>query len=123
MFLRNAWYVAAFTSEVGRDPLPRTLLNDKIAMYRTEDGTPVALEDRCCHRGLPLSMGQCVGDNLQCGYHGLQFDQSGQCVLVPGQANIPPRSVVRSYPLVERLNWVWIWMGEPAKADENLIPN
>ncbi len=123
MFLRNSWYVAAFENELGSQPLARTLLNEPIVIFRTEDGTPVALEDRCCHRSLPLSMGKVVGDNIQCGYHGLKFNASGTCVQVPGQTNIPPGAVVRSYPLVERWNWVWIWMGEPSKADEALIPN
>ena len=49
------------------------------------DGTAVALEDRCCHRALPLSMGRVIGDRLQCGYHGLEFDTTGACVAVPGQ--------------------------------------
>ena len=123
MFLRNSWYVAAFDDEIGQTPLARTLLNEPIVLYRTEDGKPVALEDRCCHRALPLSMGKIVGEHIQCGYHGLTFDRTGVCVGVPGQSNIPPGAQVRSYPLVERWNWVWIWMGDPALADEALIPN
>lgn len=123
MFLRNSWYVAAFDNEVGRTPLARTLLNEPVVLFRTEDGKAVALEDRCCHRALPLSMGTVVGDDIQCGYHGLTFDASGACVRVPGQSTIPPGAVVKSYPVVERLNWVWIWMGDPARADESLIPD
>ena len=96
---------------------------NRVVLYRTEDGTAVALEDRCCHRALPLSMGKVVGDRLQCGYHGLEFDSGGACVRVPGQAQIPPGASVRSYPLVERWKYLWIWMGDPALADEALIPN
>ena len=62
MFLKNYWYVGAYGHEVGRALLPRTILNEKIVFYRTEDGTPVALENRCCHRQAPLSHGQLVGD-------------------------------------------------------------
>ena len=123
MFLRNSWYVAAFDNEIGKEPLARTLLNDPVVLFRTEDGTPVALEDRCCHRALPLSMGKIVGNDIQCGYHGLTFNASGTCVRIPGQKKIPPGAAVRSYPLVERLKWVWIWMGDPALADESLIPD
>jgi len=68
-------------------------------------------------------MGRVVGDLLQCGYHGLKFDSSGKCVEIPGQESIPPQAKVRSYPLHERYGWVWIWMGDPAKADPALIPN
>jgi phenylpropionate dioxygenase-like ring-hydroxylating dioxygenase large terminal subunit len=123
VFLRNSWYVAAWSREVSRTLFPRTLLGEPVVLYRKEDGTPVALEDRCCHRHLPLSMGRIEGDDLRCGYHGLRFDASGRCVEIPGQARIPPQARVRSYPLVETLHWIWIWMGDPAKADRALIPN
>jgi len=123
MFLRNSWYVAAWDREVSRKPLGRTLLGEPVVLYRTERGEPVGLEDRCCHRQLPLSLGFLEQDFLRCGYHGLKYDASGKCVEIPGQDSIPPQARVRSYPLVEKYNWVWIWMGEPAKADPALIPN
>jgi vanillate O-demethylase monooxygenase subunit len=71
---------------------------------------------------VPLSRGRVEGETLRCAYHGLRFDCSGKCVEVPGQVNIPPRARVSSYPLVERWNMAWIWMGDAAAADENLIP-
>src|SRR5262249_2566377 len=117
MFLRNYWYVAAYDHEIGRRPLGRIILGEPIVFYRLEDGTPVALEDRCAHRHLPLSMGKLIGDVLQCHYHGLRYDRTGTCVRVPGQDLIPPSARVRSYPLVERYHWLWIWMGDPALAD------
>src|SRR6266851_5152498 len=117
MFLRNYWYVAASDSEIGRKPFGRLILNEPIVFFRTEDGTPVALEDRCAHRHLPLSMGKLVGDRLQCHYHGLQYDTAGKCVRIPGQDQIPPTAKVKSYPVVERHRWIWIWMGDPALAD------
>jgi phenylpropionate dioxygenase-like ring-hydroxylating dioxygenase large terminal subunit len=121
MFLRNYWYVAASDSEVGRKPLRRTILKEPIVFFRLEDGTPVALEDRCAHRHLPLSMGKLVGDHLQCYYHGLRYDQTGRCVRIPGQEQIPPTAKVRAYRVVERYKWIWIWMGDPAIADQSNI--
>ena len=123
MFLRNSWYVAAWDREVGRKPLARTILGEPVVLYRTGRGEPIGLEDRCCHRQLPLSMGRTEGDNLRCGYHGLLFGSDGKCVEIPGQDSIPPQAKVRAYPLAEKYSWVWIWMGEPARADPALIPN
>src|SRR5512145_2758989 len=98
MFLRNYWDVAASTQEIGRKPLGRVILGEPVVMFRTEGGTAVALEDRCPHRRLPLSMGKLVGDDvLQCHYHGLRFDRTGQCVRVPGQDMIPRTARVKSY--------------------------
>ena len=123
MFLRNYWYVAAWDHEIGREPLGRTLLGDPVVMFRKLDGTPVAFEDRCCHRRAPLSLGRVVEDTLQCGYHGLVYDEFGQVIAVPGQTIVPPDARLRNYPVVERWQWIWIWMGNPADADESLIPN
>ena len=123
MYLRNAWYVAAWENEVTRDLMPRMILGEPIVFFRTEDGRPVALEDRCCHRRAPLSVGHLIGDTLQCGYHGLLYDISGACIEVPSQQTVPPGARVRSYPIVDRHRWVWVWMGDPARADEDEIPD
>jgi phenylpropionate dioxygenase-like ring-hydroxylating dioxygenase large terminal subunit len=121
MFLRNYWYVAATDSEVSHQPLARTILGEPVVLFRTEAGVPVAFEDRCAHRHLPLSMGKLDGDVLQCHYHGLRFGPDGRCVRIPGQDHIPQGAKVRTYPVVERYHWVWIWMGDPALADPDQI--
>ena len=122
MFLKNYWYVAASGSEIGRKPFRRVIMNEPVVLYRTENGTPIALEDRCPHRRLPLSMGKLVGDDvLQCHYHGLRFDRTGQCVRVPGQDLIPATARVKTYPVIDRYKWLWIWMGDPALADPDKI--
>lgn len=114
MYPLNSWYVAAHSGEISNAPVARRLLNRRIVLFRTESGTAVALEDRCIHRLLPLSRGCVVGERLQCGYHGAEFDAAGRCVAVPGQAEIPPRAQVRSYPVQERHGFLWAWMGEQA---------
>ncbi|MDE1011599.1 MAG: aromatic ring-hydroxylating dioxygenase subunit alpha [Paraburkholderia fungorum] len=121
MFLKNAWYVAAWQKEVTRDLMPVRILDELIVLYRKTDGTPVALEDACPHRKLPLSMGRLLGDDLECGYHGLTFDCSGACVRAPFTERIPDAAKVRSYPLAERYGLVWIWMGEFSAANPDDI--
>src|SRR4026209_296668 len=118
MFLQNCWYVAAWDHELidGR-LLARTILDKPVVLYKGESGKPVALDDRCAHRGAKLSNGRREGDCVRCMYHGLKFDASGKCVQIPGQDNIPPKLGVRSYPLVERDHLIWIWPGDPALAD------
>jgi vanillate O-demethylase monooxygenase subunit len=120
-FVRNAWYIAAWADELDNSLLARTIMNQPMVVYRDADGKVGALEDRCCHRGAPLTHGTVVEAGLQCGYHGLTFDTAGKCVVVPGQKNIPREAGVRSFPVVERNQMVWIWMGDPALADESQI--
>jgi phenylpropionate dioxygenase-like ring-hydroxylating dioxygenase large terminal subunit len=121
MYVRNAWYVAAWDHELSRSMLRRIILEEPVVLFRTTEGKPVALEDRCCHRQAPLSMGKLVGNVVTCPYHGLQFDTTGRCIKVPSQERIPPNARVRSYPVVERNHWIWIWTGDPANADPALI--
>jgi phenylpropionate dioxygenase-like ring-hydroxylating dioxygenase large terminal subunit len=122
-FLRNAWYVAAWPEELGRELFPRTFLNDRVVLYRTENGAAVAMADSCPHRFAPLHMGRLVGDAVQCAYHGLRFDSNGACVLSPFDEKIPRNARVRVYPLTERFGLVWIWMGDPERADPARIPD
>jgi vanillate O-demethylase monooxygenase subunit len=100
----------------------RTLLEENLVLYRTQDGRVTALEDLCPHRFLPLSHGSLNGDTLQCGYHGLEFDCTGTCTRVPGQdIDKGPRISVRHFPAHENLGLVWIWMGAPEKADTSKV--
>ena len=123
MFMTNCWQVAAYSSEVSRSLLKRRLLNEGVVFYRTLSGEVVAMQDRCPHRYAPLSLGTLDGDVVQCGYHGMRFDASGECVHIPGQDTIPPKARVRVYPVHERYTFVWIWMGDPKRADPATIPD
>ena len=124
MFIRNTWYVAGWSSEVPAEGMfSRTLIGTPVLMYRKRGGDIVAMEDRCCHRGAPLSCGRREGDAVRCGYHGLKFDATGQCVEAPAQPRMPAQAKVRTFPVVERHKWVWIWMGDAEKADTALIPD
>lgn len=122
IFLRNCWYVAAWDHELidGRK-LARTILEKPVVLFRGESGRYIAFDDRCCHRGAPLSMGRIEGDCLRCMYHGMKYDPSGMCIEVPGQERIPKTLKVHSYPVVERGHLLWIWMGDPELADPALI--
>jgi vanillate O-demethylase monooxygenase subunit len=123
MFLRNYWYVAARSEEIERRLLGRILLNEPVVLFRQQDGVAVAFEDRCPHRGFPLHPGRLIDDTLQCGYHGLTFDAAGRCIKVPSQSRVPSGADIKTYPLVERWGFAWIWMGNPAAANADNIPD
>lgn len=122
-FPLNAWYAAAYDVEVGRSLLARTVCNQKLVLYRQTDGRLAALEDACWHRLLPLSMGRLEGDEVVCGYHGLVFNAEGRCTHMPSQETINPAACVRRFPVAEKHRFVWVWPGDPALADESLIPD
>jgi phenylpropionate dioxygenase-like ring-hydroxylating dioxygenase large terminal subunit len=115
-FPMDRWWVAGFGWELTDKPLARTLLSRPMVLFRTPDGKVSALEDRCCHKELPLSCGTVEGGGLRCGYHGLLYDHDGICTEIPGQDRIPAKARVRHYPLVERDQILWVWIGSTPDA-------
>lgn len=121
--IRNCWYVAGRSAEIGRQPIARRFLGVDVVLYRTLDGRPVAMRNRCPHRSFPLVRGRIEGDNLVCGYHGMAFDADGSCVHMPALNRAPASAAVRTYPVADRGPLTWIWMGAPHLADDGLIPD
>ena len=121
-FPLNAWYAAAYDVELKRALLPRTICNKPVVLYRKNDGTPVALADACWHRLVPLSLGRLEGDNVVCGYHGLEFDDTGRCVYMPSQDTINPSACVKSYPIAEKHRFIAAGhVGQIGDVDDGLI--
>jgi vanillate O-demethylase monooxygenase subunit len=124
-FVKNAWYAAMWGDDLAPGAIvPRTIVGEPLALYRREDGSPVALFDRCPHRFAPLTWGKLLpNDRVQCGYHGLEYSSSGTCVHNPfGNGNIPPAAIVRSFPIVEKYRMLWVWPGD-APPDHDAIPD
>src|SRR5579862_1194455 len=122
-YIRNAWYVAAWSHETQVNRLVGVrILNEPIVLWRRTAGDLVALADRCAHRLAPLSLGRCEGDRLRCVYHGMLYDPTGSVVEIPGESRVPSSMRVRSYPVLERYGWIWVWMGNASAADERLVP-
>jgi vanillate O-demethylase monooxygenase subunit len=122
-FPADCWYVAAWSHELtGHTLLDRTIIGERLVLYRSEHGKVVCLRNRCPHRSAPLTLGQREGDSLRCGYHGMLFGSDGRCTAIPGQHQIPATAVVRSYPVSEGNGWIWVWPGDPAFANSSPVP-
>jgi nitrite reductase/ring-hydroxylating ferredoxin subunit len=91
MFIKNAWYVAHWSADLGTLPVARRICGEPIVIYRDTTGSAVALRDACCHRAAPVSAGRVVERGLECGYHGLVFDRSGLCIGREGKVGWPPQ--------------------------------
>jgi phenylpropionate dioxygenase-like ring-hydroxylating dioxygenase large terminal subunit len=122
-YIRNCWYVASWSRDlIANRPEAMAIGEEPLVLFRDEAGKAVTLRDCCCHRNAPLSLGRCESGRLRCMYHGLVFDGTGKCVSIPGQQHVPASYQVRSYPTEEAGGWVWVWLGDPARADPQLIP-
>ena len=124
MFLRNCWYVFGWTHDLERasGPIGRVIIGEPVVVWRNDAGALHAMEDRCAHRHAPLSHGRIEGDTLRCMYHGMAFNAEGRCIEMPLMPKCPDVQL-RVYPVVDKNDWLWVWMGDPAQADEALIPD
>jgi vanillate O-demethylase monooxygenase subunit len=122
-YLRSAWYAAATSPEIGRTPFARTVCDEPMVFFRRANGSIAALSDRCPHRLYALSKGEIIGDDIQCGYHGIRFNGGGVCTLIPFQREIPRGFAARAFPVIEKHALIFVWMGDPAKADPTLLPD
>lgn len=118
----NAWYVACMPHELQQAPLGRVIGNQHLVMFRNEQNQPVALEDFCPHRGLPLSMGFINEGKITCGYHGMVVNCDGSCHSMVGQ-DVSRFRGIHAYPTHERYGFIWIWLGDPTQADTALVPD
>ncbi len=121
MFLKNTWYVACSTAEITDKPLGRKICGESMVFYRGEGGKVSALEDFCPHRGAPLSLGFVCEGQLVCGYHGLVMGCDGKTVSMPGQ-RVRAFPAIRSFAVLERYGFVWVWPGDASLADESHMP-
>ena len=111
MRVRNAWFAAAWSGELRREPLGRTLLGRRIAFFRDVDGRASAVAARCPHRGADLSQGRRVDGTIECPFHGWRFDVRGECVSIPsqpGSVKRPPGAKVESFSVVEQDDLIWL---------------
>jgi len=125
--VQDDWYVACTSKALAKKPVSTTLLGVPMVIFRDDDGQPHALEDRCAHRNVPLSLGRVVGPNLECPYHGWQFDGEGTCKRVPGLCGAQEARgrKVPGYATRELDGLVWVYgLADTAPAREPYrLPN
>ena len=122
-FVRNAWYMAAWSGDIGDRPAPIMILNEPVVLFRGVDGQIGALADVCPHRAVPLSLGCVSGDHIVCPYHGIELDRAGVCRKNPHIPGPPDRLRARAYPVAERHGMVWLWPGDEVEASVDLVPD
>ncbi len=115
--LRRFWYALMPIAQLKQGPQPFTLLGEKLVVWLKEDGSPAALQDRCCHRTARLSKGFVENGNIVCGYHGWTFNGEGTCVRVPQSVDgsVPSGACVKSYHCKERYGYVWVALEDPLR--------
>lgn len=113
--LRNFWYPVSRSVDLKRKPVGLKCLGEDLVLWRDGQGRPHLFSDYCAHRAARLSLGQIHGDILQCWYHGVQYDATGQCLMIPTEGEDSPRAKrlrVPSYPTEEKGDLIWAYIGD-----------
>ena len=122
---REAWYIGAASAELGEAPFAAQLFEAPIVLMRDAGGVAYALQDRCPHRGVALSLGRAETGQIACAYHGWRFGAAGACAHIPSldpARRIPSGIGVRTYPCLEADGYVWVWTGERPPEPAKLRP-
>ena len=118
MLIKN-WYIIATTDELKHQHyISKTLLNTALIIGKRQNGSIFAIEDRCCHRNVALSLGEYKDDVFTCGYHGWKYNSDGKCIEIPSlKGKLPTKARVQSFPLKIEHGFIWITLS----AHENTI--
>jgi phenylpropionate dioxygenase-like ring-hydroxylating dioxygenase large terminal subunit len=127
--LRNYWYPIVQSPEVADKPVMVRCVSEDLVVWRDSKGTAYVFSDFCPHRATRLSNGHVQGDALQCIFHGLRFDGSGRCVMMPWEPDDSPalgRIRALAYPTEEVRGLIFAYLGDtehfPAPPLQDELP-
>lgn len=113
--IRNQWYAVLSSKEVPRKGLVGVRrLGEKLAFWRDEKGNVSCIIDKCCHRGASLSAGKIVDGQVQCPFHGFQYDSEGKVKLIPANgrsSEVAEQYRVQAYKATDLYGFIWVWWG------------
>jgi nitrite reductase/ring-hydroxylating ferredoxin subunit len=115
----DQWYAVLEANKVGKEPVKVRRFGEDLVLYRAASGAPACMIDRCPHRGVALSLGRVVGEELECGYHAFRFRADGACTAMPCEgrgAKIPNAMRAQAFPVREENGLIWVWWGAPLES-------
>ncbi len=119
------WYAVEYEEAVPVGRVVETRFwGRSIALFRGADGVVRALENRCAHRHLKLTLGEVTGCNLTCPYHGWTYSGAGELVAIPHElfGRKMPKLRIGSFPVRLRYGLIWLFPGDPALAAATPMP-
>ncbi len=118
----NQWYVILDSKELKKNkPLKVRRFGKELSLWRNHADEACCIDDKCCHRGVSLSCGRVVDGNLECPFHGFQYDKTGRVTTIPANgknAPVPSNMKVHSYPIYEAYGLIWAWYGDAEKVEK-----
>lgn len=107
----TGWFQVAWSAEIGvGDIRPMKYFDREMVAWRSQSGALTVMDAYCEHLGAHLGYGgQVAGELIQCPFHGWQWNHEGRNVCIPYQDRPNRGRRIRTYPVVERNESVYIW--------------
>ena len=112
--LRNKWYGICPAGRVADTPVSIRRWSRDLVLWRDRDGAVHLQDDRCPHRGAPLSIARHDGDRLTCAYHGAEVLGDGTLADLPGDpgCDLVGQCAVKTYPTEEHRGVIYAWLDD-----------
>jgi len=109
--LPTGWFQVAWSADIAEGAtVPLHYFGRDLVAFRQLDGSAHVLDAQCQHLGASLAHGGCVvDDGIQCPFHGWVWDGHGRNVRIPYEKRPNRGRRVRSYPVAEKNDSIYIW--------------
>jgi 3-ketosteroid 9alpha-monooxygenase subunit A len=109
--LPTGWFQVAWSADIALGAVaPKHYFGRELVVFRESDGRVRVLDAHCQHLGASLAHGGCVvEDGIQCPFHGWVWNGEGRNVRIPYQDRPNKGRRVRSYPVAELNDSIYIW--------------
>lgn len=118
--LPRGWHMVGRANDVPLRHVFHTQLHGvELALWRADDGTLNAWENRCPHRSVRFTLGTNTGETLRCQYHGWQYRAGdGRCTHIPAslQGQPPASLCARTFAVAEKDDCLWVNLDAAAKV-------
>ena len=123
--LPTGWFQVAWSADVAPgDVVPKHYFDRDLVVFRELDGHVRVLDAHCQHLGASLAHGGCVvEDGIQCPFHGWVWNGDGRNVRIPYQDRPNRGRRVRSYPVAELNDSIYIWHDSQGGSPQWEAPN
>jgi len=107
----TGWFQVGWSADLAvGDVAPLHYFGRDLVAFRGLDGDVSVLDAHCQHLGANLAFGGCVvEDGIQCPFHGWVWNPNGRNVRIPYEKRRNKGRRIRSYPVAERNESIYIW--------------
>jgi phenylpropionate dioxygenase-like ring-hydroxylating dioxygenase large terminal subunit len=121
----TGWFQVAWSAELAPGEVRRmTYFDTDLVAWRGASGAVTVMDAYCGHLGAHLGYGGRVdGDRIACPFHGWEWNSEGRNVCIPYQERPHRGKRIRTYPVAELNEAVFMWHDVARRAPYFDVPD